>query len=175
MTTAAASSFRHLPLRDSILGLAALFIPGLGFASAMLSAQGQFATLDLTAPLTAPWQLWIMGVFGSAATICGFLDWHYHATGRRLVSAKERHGELIALLCGGLPLFTLMTLATISENPGHLLVPILLAALFTVVMVCYDEFVFHRRACTRYESTLHRILTLGNGTAWMAWMHWVYA
>ena len=41
-------------------------------------------------------------------------------------------------------------------------------------MICYDEFVFHRRACGLYETILHRVLVLGNGTALLVWMHWCF-
>jgi hypothetical protein len=41
-------------------------------------------------------------------------------------------------------------------------------------MICYDEFVFHRKRCGRYETMLHRLLVFGNGIAWLAWMHWCF-
>jgi hypothetical protein len=41
------------------------------------------------------------------------------------------------------------------------------------VMICYDEFVFHRR-CRRFETFTHRLLTCGNGLAFLAWSHWCF-
>jgi hypothetical protein len=40
-------------------------------------------------------------------------------------------------------------------------------------MICYDEFVFHRR-CGWFESFTHRLLTCGNGLAFLAWAHWCF-
>jgi hypothetical protein len=37
----------------------------------------------------------------------------------------------------------------------------------------YDEFVFHRR-CGRFETFTHRLLTCGNGLAFLAWTHWCF-
>ena len=45
--------------------------------------------------------------------------------------------------------------------------------IFTVVLICYDEFLFHRR-CGRFETLMHRLLTFGNGLAFLAWVHWCF-
>ena len=55
-----------------------------------------------------------------------------------------------------------------------LLLPIIVVALFTATLICYDEFVFHRKRCGVYETLLHRLLVFGNGVAWLAWMHWCF-
>ena len=165
---------RIIPLRDAIIGLGALILPGAGFLAALIAVSGEPGYPTLLDIGTHPWELWVIGVFGIAATTCGFLDYHYHATGRRIVSKRERHGELIALALGGAPLFCLMLAASTLERPQVLLMPIILVAVFTVVVICQDEFVYHRRTCTRYESLLHRVLVFGNGTAWAAWMHWIF-
>ena len=47
--------------------------------------------------------------------------------------------------------------------------------MFTVSMICYDEFIYHRRRCTRWETLWHRILTGGMGVAWLGWAHWCFA
>ncbi|MCB9891400.1 MAG: hypothetical protein H6833_07125 [Planctomycetes bacterium] len=163
-----------IPLRETLLGLATLVIPGAGFIAGLAFLAGRDGYPDLFDMGSYPWELWVIGFTGTLATICGFLDWHYHVTGRRPVAKRERHGELIALTFGGAPLFVLMALASVTRNPMGYLLPIVLVALFTTVVICYDEFVFHRKACKPYETLLHRGLVLGNGTAWLAWMHWCF-
>ena len=39
--------------------------------------------------------------------------------------------------------------------------------------ISYDEFVFHRR-CGPFERVTHRLLTFGNGLAFLAWAHWCF-
>lgn len=164
---------RFVPLWEATVGLIALLLPGAWFVWGLAHVSGRPGYVDLSDWHTVPWPLWVIGVSGTVATVAGILDLHYHVTGKRIVSSKERHGELIALAFGGTPLFVLMMLASGTTAPGPLLAPILLLAMFTVVMVCMDEFVYHRRACTRYEATLHRVLVFGNGTAFLAWFQWV--
>ncbi len=50
----------------------------------------------------------------------------------------------------------------------------LVVLIYTVVMISYDEFVFHRR-CGWFETFTHRLLTCGNGLAFLAWAHWCFA
>ncbi|MEE9394082.1 MAG: hypothetical protein V3W41_16395 [Planctomycetota bacterium] len=164
----------YIPLRDTIIGLGSLALPGAGFVLGLMIVSGRTGFPDLSNASTIPWQLWLIGACGIAATVCGFLDWHYHVTGRRIVGKRERQGELIALGLGGAPLFLLMMAASGVARPEWLLIPILGAVLFTTVMICYGEFVFHRRSCRPYEAGLHRVLVFGNGTAWAAWMHWIF-
>ena len=162
-----------IPAWESALGLAALFLPGAGFVWGLTQVSGHPGYVDLQDWRSVPWMLWVIGVCGTAATAAGVLDWHYHVTGRRLVSRKERHGELVALGLGGAPLFALMMLASASHDSSRYLGPIVAVAIFTVVMICIDELVYHRRSCTRYETALHRTLVFGNGLAFLAWFHWL--
>ncbi len=164
---------RFVPLWESIFGLTALLLPGVLFVWGLARVSGRPGYVDLSDWHRVPWSLWTIGVCGTVATLAGLLDLHYHVSGRRLMSKRERHGELIALGLGGTPLFLLMMAASWASEPRLLLTPILIVAMFTVVMVCLDEFVHHRRACTRYESALHRALLFGNGAAFVAWFHWV--
>jgi len=163
-----------IPLRETALGLATLVIPAVGFLLGLQSLSGRAGYPVLFDLGTYPWELWVLGVTGTVATVCGFLDWHYHVTGRRPVGKRERHGELVALTFGGVPLFLLMAAASVSPSPRSYLLPVVVVALFTTAVICYDEFVFHRKACRRYETLLHRGLVLGNGAAFLAWMHWCF-
>ncbi|MBM4071945.1 MAG: hypothetical protein FJ271_23915 [Planctomycetes bacterium] len=154
--------------------MVALFIPAVLFPLGLwcLSDHPRFHWLcDIK---EFPWELWIIATSGLAATVAGVADWRWHRSGRTAIGAPEHHDELLALLGGGLPLFGLMVWASFAPAPHFLLIPILLVALFTVVLICHDEFVFHRKRCGRYETVLHRVLVFGNGTAWLAWMNWCF-
>lgn len=164
---------RIVPPMESIFSLILLILPGAAFSWGLVHISGRPGYVDLSDWHSVPWSLWIIGVCGTLATVAGLLDLHYHVSGRRLVSSKERHGELIALGLGGAPLFVLMLAASAASEPRRFLTPILILSMFTVVMVCFDEFVHHRRACTRYEATLHRVLVFGNGAAFLAWFQWI--
>lgn len=164
---------RFVPLWESVLGLTTLLLPGAAFLWGLTRVSGRAGYVDLSDWHSVPWPLWIIGASGTIATIAGLLDLHYHVTGMRVVSKRERYGELIALGIGGTPLFVLMLLASGSPAPGPFLTPIVILTMFTVTMVCLDEFVYHRRSCTRYEATLHRVLVFGNGTAFLAWFQWI--
>jgi hypothetical protein len=154
--------------------LLALFLPGILFGLGLLWLweDPRFAWLGV--PAAFPWELWVIALAGGTATVGGLLDWAYHRSGRAAIGRAEHRSELAALAMGGLPLFVLMGLASVIQRPAVLLLPILVVVLFTAVMICYDEFVFHRRRCGRYETLLHRLLVLGNGVAWLAWMHWCF-
>jgi hypothetical protein len=156
------------------LTLIALFLPGTLFAVGLLLMHDDPRFLWLKDPIDFPWELWVIALAGAAATTGGILDWLYHRSGRAAIGPAEHRSELAALGAGGLPLFVLMVLASLIQRPGHLLLPILVVVLFTAAMICYDEFVYHRRRCGRYESWLHRVLVFGNGIAWLAWMHWCF-
>jgi hypothetical protein len=121
-----------------------------------------------------PWEFWAVAVCGSGATLGGILDWLFHRSGQTVVGRREHRAHVLALAAGGLPLFTLMALASLSPRPARFLVPVLVALIGTVVLVCHDEFVFHRR-CGRLETLMHRLLTCGNGLAFPAWAHWCFA
>ncbi len=164
---------RFVPLWESIVGLTMLLLPGIVFGWGLTCVSGRPGYVDLSDWRSVPWTLWVIGVSGTIGTVAGLLDLHYHVTGQRLVSVRERHGELIALAFGGTPLFILMMAASWAADPSRFLAPIVFLAMFTVAMVSLDEFVYHRRVCSRYESALHRGLIFGNGVAFLAWFQWV--
>lgn len=120
-----------------------------------------------------PWELWAIALCGTAATIGGVLDWRFHRSGETVVSRREHRAHLLALAGGGLPLFGLMAAASVGSRPERFLVPVLVVLIFTVVLICHDEFIFHRR-CGRFETFAHRLLTFGNGLAFLAWAHWCF-
>lgn len=90
------------------------------------------------------------------------------------IPPKERAVEAQALGLGGVTMFILMCLATISATPVVYLIPILLVLIYTVTAICYDEFVFHRKRCGKLETRYHRMLVFGNGLAWISWIHLIY-
>ncbi len=120
-----------------------------------------------------PWELWAIAVCGTAATLGGVLDWCFHRSGETVVGRREHRAHLMALAGGGVPLFVLMAAASIGPRPARFLVPVFVVLIYTVVMICYDEYVFHRR-CGRFETFTHRLLTVGNGLAFLAWVHWCF-
>lgn len=71
-------------------------------------------------------------------------------------------------------MFGLLAVASVIPRPGLLFIPVLIALIATVILICYDEFLYHRR-CGRGEILAHRVLTLGNGIAFLAWAHWCFA
>ncbi|TWR27624.1 hypothetical protein FPZ43_13825 [Mucilaginibacter pallidiroseus] len=122
-----------------------------------------------------PWQFVLMGVFGIIATAGGVLDWRYHRNPLNMkIPKKERDAEAAALGLGGIPMFLLMWFAMVSSSPKIYLIPILLVLIYTVVAICYDEFVFHIKRCTKIENIYHRMLVLGNGIAWLCWFNYIY-
>ncbi|MFD1468640.1 hypothetical protein ACFQ48_10425 [Hymenobacter caeli] len=122
-----------------------------------------------------PWQFLVVGAAGTVATLGGVLDWRYHRSPLHLkIPKKERDAEAAALGLGGVPMFVLMGLATLHGNPTAWLIPIVVVLVYTVVAISYDEFVFHRKRCGPVENTYHRMLVFGNGTAWLAWFHFIY-
>ena len=157
------------------LSLVALLLPGCSFAAGLLILKDQPRFHWLRQPAAYPWELAVIALSGIAATAAGMADWAYHRSGKAVVGPKEHRGEVAALACGGLPLFALMAAASCRRRPEPLLIPVIVCALFTTVMICYDEFVFHLRRCGGYETSLHRLLVFGNGIAWLAWMHWCFA
>jgi hypothetical protein len=165
---------RPLQLARYPLTLVGLFMPGALFVLGLylLRHHPRFAWLA-TLP-DYPWEFWVIAACGTIATAAGFADWLYHRSGRTSLGAKEHHSELAALLGGGLPLFVLMSAASIIPRPAVLLVPAIALALVTLVLICYDEFVFHRKRCGPYETVLHRLLVCGNGIAWLAWVNWCF-
>jgi len=151
-----------------------LFLPGIGFVSGLLALSGRTEFLWLKQPSEYPLEFWVIAFAGSVATLGGILDWRLHRREGIVIGVKEKHYEKVALGAGGVPLFGLMAAASLSSNPNRFLLPVLIVLLFTVAMICYDEFIFHRKRCGRYETVLHRILVLGNGLAWLAWSNWCF-
>jgi hypothetical protein len=159
--------------RHGAAALGAMLVPALlgPLGLILLRDDPRFAWLgDISA---YPWELWAMVVCGTAASLGGLLDWRFHRSGETVVGRREHRAHLLALAGGGVPLFALMAAASISARPAQLLVPVLVVLIFTVVVICYDEFVFHRR-CGRFETVTHRLLTCGNGLAFLAWCHWCF-
>lgn len=150
------------------LNLCALFVPGVLATCGWwcLRDDPRLAWLD---PRRASPHFWIIAAAGMLATVAGVGDWRYHSSGARHVGARERALELGALT-GGALLFALMACASLADEPGPWLVPVVATALAVVVAICNDELTYHRR-CTREETAYHRALTLGMGVAWVAWVH----
>ena len=161
------------PIRlTSMLTLALLFAPGVGFILALLliKTQPRFAWINNISQF--PWQFWGIALCGSVATLGGAGDWLFHKV-YVTVGPKEHHSHLLALGAGG-AVFILMALASWIDQPLALLIPIVVALLTTVVLICYDEFAFHIRRCKPFETRLHRMLVFGNGLALLCWMHWLF-
>lgn len=152
-----------------------LFIPPLLFGVLVVVYQEQLISqYSLDAPYL-PLQFIVLIVAGLIATIGGVLDWRYHRDPLKLkLSKKERDAEAAALGLGGLPMFVLMWIAMMSNTPTAFLVPIVVVLIYTVVAICYDEFVFHIHRCGKTETSYHRMLVFGNGIAWLAWFHFIY-
>ena len=161
-------------IRD-YLSLILLFIPAVLFAVLLLvfKTYPELRFQD-TFPFI-PYQFWVIGIFGTIATAGGVLDWRYHRVALNMkMSQKEREAEAKALGLGGIPMFILMFWAMLSDTPTLFLIPILVVLIYTVVAICYDEFVFHLKRCGKTENFYHRMLVFGNGIAWLAWMHFIY-
>jgi hypothetical protein len=120
-----------------------------------------------------PAEFWVIALCGTVATLGGAADWLFHRSGETTVGCREHQAHLLALAGGGLPLFALMALASVSPGPAVFLIPVFVVVIFVVVLISYDEFVFHRR-CGRFETLTHRLLTCGNGLAFLAWAHWCF-
>jgi hypothetical protein len=158
--------------RHGVAALLAMLLPGASFVAglALLRGDPRFAWLgDVT---SFPWELWAIAACGTAATAGGVFDWLYHRSGRTVVGRKEHRDHVLAL-GGGVPLFVLMAAATLAPEPAVWLIPVLAVLIGVVCLVCHDEFVFHRR-CGRLETAAHRLLTFGNGLAFLAWVHWCF-
>jgi hypothetical protein len=149
-------------------------VPGFVFVLGLLTLAGDPRFVWLATPTRWPWQLVVIGLAGTAATIAGVLDWAYHRQAGVVVGKHERRAELLALGLGGVPLFVLMAAASLSATPLVFLVPVLVVLVVTVAMVAFDEVAFHRRRCAPVEHLLHRVLTLGHFVAFLAWAHWTF-
>ena len=164
---------RRKQSRHGPAALVAMLVPAVAFPLALVLVRDD-PRFDWLADVRAyPWELWAVAACGTAATIGGVLDWRFHRSGATVVGRKEHRAHLLALAGGGMPLFALMAAASVSSPPAQFLVPVLMVLIYTVVAICHDEFVFHRR-CGRYETVAHRLLTCGNGLAFLAWAHWCF-
>lgn len=157
------------------LSLVLLFIPAVLFTILLYVFRDETKlNISNTFPFL-PWQFCLVAVCGTIATIGGVLDWKFHRDPLKLkISKKERDAEAKALGLGGIPMFVLMWFATMSNTPTNYLIPILVVLIYSVVAICYDEFVFHIKRCGKTETMYHRMLVFGNGLAWLAWFHFIY-
>jgi hypothetical protein len=164
---------KSIQLSD-LKSLVAMLIPPLGFFILLIylvKLDQKFAFL--MHPSEYPLEFVIMILFGIIATIGGIADWFFH----RLyvtVGPNERHAHWIVLATGGIPLFILMSCASLSATPMNYLIPIIIVSLYTSALICYDEFIFHWKRCCKIETLFHRMLVFGNATAWLAWVHWCF-
>jgi hypothetical protein len=154
--------------------LGSMAAPALFFGAGLILAYLRDNRFAWLAHLSGyPWELWVLAAAGTIATAGGLGDWIFHRV-FVTVGPREHRSHLLALASGGVPLFGLMAAASVIDRPAVLLVPILVVVLYTAVLICFDEFVFHRVRCTRFETLLHRLLVFGNGVAWLAWMNWCF-
>ncbi len=168
-----ARAARRRVSRHGAAALVALLAPATGFPLALVAIRGRPGFEWVGQPSRYPWELWAIAACGTAATVGGVVDWAIHRSGTTSVGRGEHRAHLAALAGGGLPLFGLMAVASVVERPGQWLVPILVVAMVTVVLICHDEYRYHRR-CGWTETLTHRLLTIGNGLAWLAWVHWCF-
>lgn len=160
--------------KASCASLIALFVPAIGMAVA-LGIAFRRPGFEWFSQGLWPWQLWVLVVSGTAATLAGIGDWLFHRLmAKCAISRKERRCELLALAGGGVPVFVMMLMASVSQRPLQWLLPVMVGVLFTTALICYDEFIFHRKRCQKFETRLHRVLVFGNGVAWLAWAHWCF-
>lgn len=166
---------QSLRLVASYASLVALLIPGVGFGILLLLVEKSGRFSGLATFSTFPWELWLIAVAGTLATLGGLADWAFHRwVAKCKIGKAERRCELIALAAGGAPVFLLMALASAAKAPSLYLLPIVVLVLFTTVLICYDEFIFHSRRCKKLETVFHRVLVLGNALAFLAWFHWCF-
>ena len=159
--------------RHGPVALLALFVPAALFPLGLILLGDNERFAWLSRPEDYPWEFWVVGVCGSVATLAGLADWRIHRSGSTVVGVREHRAHVAALGGGGIPLFILMAAASLCATPHLLLIPALVVLILTVVLICYDEFLFHRR-CGRFEVLTHRVLTFGNGLAFLAWAHWCF-
>jgi hypothetical protein len=157
----------------SFVSLLLLFAPGVFFLGALLLLKDLHPDYTWFNDLSRfPWQFWGIILFGLIATTGGAGDWLFHKV-YVTVGPNEHHSHLLALGAGGI-VFLLMLGASVDTQPARWLVPMMVALLMTVTLICYDEFAFHLRRCKPFETMLHRLLVFGNGAAFLCWVHWVF-
>jgi hypothetical protein len=151
------------PVRlTSFLSLSLLFLPAVLF----------LVLLELNPRGFNVWQFWGIAFFGLIATAGGTGDWIFHKV-YVTVGPHEHHSHILALGAGGI-VFVLMAIAWMIEQPLDLLIPVIIALLVTVTLICYDEFAFHTKRCKSFETGLHWMLVFGNGAAFLCWLHWIF-
>lgn len=157
-------------IRDYI-SLIFLFVPGAIFCISL----SVFKNPELPYEIIFSSHFIIIIVSGTAGTAAGVLDWNYHrkVLGMK-ISKRERKAEAAALGLGGIPMSVLLASAMHSSEPKVYLLPVISILVFTAVLVCYDEFVFHRKRCSLKETVFHRILVFGNTGAFLAWFHLIF-
>lgn len=157
----------------SFASLGLLFAPGVAFIAALLLLKDIHPRFTWVGDLSSfPWHFWGIALCGVIATLGGAGDWLFHKV-YVTVGPHEHHSHILALGAGGV-VFLLMALASVADHPQQWLLPVIIALLVTVTLICYDEFAFHVRRCKPFETLLHRLLVLGNGAAFLIWMHWVF-
>jgi hypothetical protein len=157
----------------AFFSLSLLFAPGGFFLAALWLLKGispHFAWVKDIA--WYPWQFWGIGLFGIIATLGGAGDWLFHKI-YVTVGPNEHRSHILALGAGSV-VFILMACASVVDQPFYWLLPIIVALLVTVTLICYDEFAFHVRRCKPFETMLHRLLVFGNGAAFLCWLHWIF-
>ncbi|HEX3358583.1 MAG TPA: hypothetical protein VHS31_16530 [Tepidisphaeraceae bacterium] len=159
--------------RRGPLALILMLLPGILLPVGLLLARNDPRFAWISHPTQYPWELWAIATFGIVASIGGLGDWFFHRSGETAVGAAEHRAHVLALGMGCLPLFLLMSAASIATRPLAWLLPVIAVLIVTVILICYDEFLFHCR-CGRLEQALHRMLTIGNALAWFAWAHWCF-
>ena len=161
--------------KAGLWSLAALCVPATAFPAGLLWLGSRGHVGWLLVPRLWPWELWAIGICGGAALLGGLGDWVFHRwVAKCMIGRAERRCELLALAGGGVPMCGLMAAASVSVRPQTWLLPVLVVLLYTTALICYDEFVYHRRRCRKLETRLHRVLVFGNCLAWLAWAHWCF-
>src|SRR5688572_2118844 len=78
--------------KASWASLIALFLPGVLFAGGLFLLRDHPEFRWLRSVASFPWQLWIIALAGTTATIAGFGDWTYHRwVAKCVVGRKERN------------------------------------------------------------------------------------
>lgn len=156
------------------LSLGLLFVPAVGFCVFLYYNRAAIKEFSGGFPYL-PVEFLLIALFGIVATVGGVLDWFYHRNELQMkISIKEREAEAKALGLGGVPMFLLLWFATFSTHKNLFLLPIIIVLIYTVVLICYDEFVFHIKRCEAREHFYHKMLVFGNGFAWLSWMYYIY-
>src|SRR5216683_1266412 len=106
--------------------LIALFVPGSLFVLELFLVRHHPRFAWLAALPSYPWEFWVIAICGLMATAAGVADWAYHRSGRTRIGPREHQSELVALTSGGLPLFVLMSIASVLPRPAVLLIPVIM-------------------------------------------------